>query len=614
MSLKLRRGLESQRTTITPEQGEIIYTTDTKILYVGDGTTPGGTSVSAPVTSVNNFVGSVQLNADNIPESGSPTNKYFTSERAQDAIWDALNHANHINVSFTYDDVNNRIVASTPLYNDEQAQDAVWTALQNGTHTRVSWSYDDLNNALSLTSTHETYRNILASPNLTVVDVISGANYTRSPQVVVSRGVGDTTGNGAQIVAVLAPSTVETIQIVNPGTGYTIPPTITFVGGGPDDGVVQARATCTVSGGQIQSVTITFAGVGYTGHPTIQLSGGNGNGAVLRAFLAPTLITRYEVKAVGSGYTTTPVLTVSPNEFDTTGYGGGGTLIWSDRLQASTATDTLEFFSPSADVILSTAQGGANAKRVVIDIRNLGEVIPGTEGNLAYYGKTGNKLLPTRGVAWVDYAGIFQVGAEAQGIDGNLRVLRNSYSSAAGSGITMEQYHATQDTVNFNFIRGRGTQSSPLAVLASDKLADISFGGYDGTTTLFGAQITARVDGSYTSGTNRLPVRLEFYTRGATDGIAGLALTLNGDKTAVFPSTVTTTGVNTSTVTSTGTISLNANTRTQVNAPFKLASYSTAGRNALSAQVGDIIYNTDANKFQGYQNTSGTTLEWVDLS
>ena len=614
MSLKLRRGLESQRTTLTPAEGEIIYTTDTKVLYVGDGTTPGGNSVSAPVTSVNNFVGSVQLTADNIPESGSPSNKYFTDERAQDAVWSALDHNNHINVSFTYDDLNNRIVASTPTYSDEQAQDAIWTALENGTHTRVSWSYDDNTNALSLTSTHETYKNIIVGPNLAVKDVIPGANYTRSPTVVVERGVGDTTGNGAQIVAVLAPTTVATVQIVNPGSGYTAPPTITFVGGGPDDAVVQARATCTVSGGQIQSVTITFVGVGYTGHPTIQLSGGNGNGAILRAFMAPTFITRYEVKAVGSGYTTTPTLVVTPNEFDVTGYGGGGTIVWSDRLQASTPTDTIEFFSPSADVVLTTAQGGINAKRVVIDIRQIGEVIPGTEGNLSYYGKTGNKLLPTRGLAWVDYAGIFQVGAEAQGIDGNLRVLRNSYSSAAGSGITMEQYHATQDTVNFNFIRGRGTQSAPIAVLPSDKLADISFGGYDGTTTLFGAQITARVDGSYTSGTNRLPVRLEFYTRGSTDGIAGLALTLNGDKTAVFASTVSTTGVSTSTITSANTLSLNANTRTQVNAPFKVASYSTAGRNALSAQVGDIIYNTDTNKFQGYQNTGGTTLEWVDLS
>ena len=42
MALKLRRGTEANRTSITPAEGEIIYVTDTKKLYVGDGTTPGG--------------------------------------------------------------------------------------------------------------------------------------------------------------------------------------------------------------------------------------------------------------------------------------------------------------------------------------------------------------------------------------------------------------------------------------------------------------------------------------------------------------------------------------------------------------------------------------------
>ena len=46
MSLKLRRGTNAQRLLITPDIGELIYTTDTKRLYAGDGTTLGGTLVS----------------------------------------------------------------------------------------------------------------------------------------------------------------------------------------------------------------------------------------------------------------------------------------------------------------------------------------------------------------------------------------------------------------------------------------------------------------------------------------------------------------------------------------------------------------------------------------
>lgn len=47
MALQIRRGTNTERLTITPNQGELIYTTDTKTLYVGDGTTPGGRIVSS---------------------------------------------------------------------------------------------------------------------------------------------------------------------------------------------------------------------------------------------------------------------------------------------------------------------------------------------------------------------------------------------------------------------------------------------------------------------------------------------------------------------------------------------------------------------------------------
>ena len=45
MPLRLRRGTDSTRTSITPVQGEPIYTTDTKKLFIGDGTTAGGVEI-----------------------------------------------------------------------------------------------------------------------------------------------------------------------------------------------------------------------------------------------------------------------------------------------------------------------------------------------------------------------------------------------------------------------------------------------------------------------------------------------------------------------------------------------------------------------------------------
>jgi len=55
VKLKLRRGTDVQRQTVTLEQGEMGYTTDRKRVWVGDGFTPGGhvagNLVYAPLTS-----------------------------------------------------------------------------------------------------------------------------------------------------------------------------------------------------------------------------------------------------------------------------------------------------------------------------------------------------------------------------------------------------------------------------------------------------------------------------------------------------------------------------------------------------------------------------------
>jgi len=46
MSLKIRRGTNSERLTIIPDEGELLYTVDTKKIFVGDGTTTGGSLVT----------------------------------------------------------------------------------------------------------------------------------------------------------------------------------------------------------------------------------------------------------------------------------------------------------------------------------------------------------------------------------------------------------------------------------------------------------------------------------------------------------------------------------------------------------------------------------------
>jgi len=60
MAFQLRRGLNTDRLNIKLAQGELVYTTDTKKLFVGDGITVGGTEVSLNDSDINVTVSSGQ--------------------------------------------------------------------------------------------------------------------------------------------------------------------------------------------------------------------------------------------------------------------------------------------------------------------------------------------------------------------------------------------------------------------------------------------------------------------------------------------------------------------------------------------------------------------------
>lgn len=77
MALQVRRGTNAERLGITPLAGELIYVTDTKQLYVGDGTTVGGTTTIA--NTIDSLLsdaspqlgGTLDLNGNNITGTGN---------------------------------------------------------------------------------------------------------------------------------------------------------------------------------------------------------------------------------------------------------------------------------------------------------------------------------------------------------------------------------------------------------------------------------------------------------------------------------------------------------------------------------------------------------------
>ena len=89
MALRLRRGTDAERQTLTPLEGELIYVTDSRSLYVGDGTTVGGVLIAASGEVSNTLAGLldteiVGLQDGDILRYDSATGEWLNSQSALD--------------------------------------------------------------------------------------------------------------------------------------------------------------------------------------------------------------------------------------------------------------------------------------------------------------------------------------------------------------------------------------------------------------------------------------------------------------------------------------------------------------------------------------------------
>lgn len=86
MALQIRRGTDAERASITPLVGELVYTTDTKEVYVGDGVSQGGIPVSK-----------------------------YTDGDAKDAVADSLVNATHTGLEFVYNPISKLIEGTVTI-------------------------------------------------------------------------------------------------------------------------------------------------------------------------------------------------------------------------------------------------------------------------------------------------------------------------------------------------------------------------------------------------------------------------------------------------------------------------------------------------------------------
>jgi hypothetical protein len=121
MPLQIRRGTDAERQSMTVPlaPGEMLYTTDTQKIYVGNGTTLGGILTSG-----------------------------FNDDDAKDAAAGMITTASHSGISFSYDVVNKTLSATTDL-DSGSVKDAAAEMITTASHSGISFSYDSLNKTLS---------------------------------------------------------------------------------------------------------------------------------------------------------------------------------------------------------------------------------------------------------------------------------------------------------------------------------------------------------------------------------------------------------------------------------------------------------------------------------
>jgi hypothetical protein len=204
MALQIRRGTEAERVTMSPPlvEGELAYVTnyesaEVSPLWIGDGDTAGGIPI-APVLAVNSKVGTVELYTDDITEDGAtPTNKWFTEDRAQDAAASLFTTSTtsstaHSGISFAYNDADGKIVATVPTSVNSGTANALayyssTGAVVSGSNSNLTW-----NNSTSVLTVENSTVQIFANNGpRSVLNLSSSYNSSTSNSLTMSRSRGD---------------------------------------------------------------------------------------------------------------------------------------------------------------------------------------------------------------------------------------------------------------------------------------------------------------------------------------------------------------------------------------------------------------------------------------
>lgn len=507
MPLQLRRGPTADRTSVVPLLGELVYDTTTGAVFIGDGTTAGG----VPITGFS------------LSDSRNATASLFLGP-------DFVDNSPHSGITFQY--IGNRLIAN------------VSPDLSNYTGTiRANAFIGDVysdDSTLIIDSTSGTLRG-------TLLGDVKGSVFSDDSSRLIDGTTGTFNLAGTFESAVL-PRTDGNQPLGNPSYKFS--------------DVYLANSV------RIGNATITHSG------SAVALPAGSTVGGIVIAgnegdFIGSVFGDDSSMLVDGTNASINLDGTIKGNAipFESETYNLGSTLKKFNRLYLKENSDALYIGTAAiggASGIINLP-AGSTVGGVAIAIGSGAGDVNGPSSSVAnqvvrFDGITG-KLVKTSGVT-IDDSNIITASGVIAPLTGNViaadsttivngttksvtaSTLQAGSSSTTGqvssvglveTAITFlsEVYHDTAASNNhFRMERSRGTRTVPTAVQDSDRIFDLRWSGYDGTTQNIAAIIRGEVATGATTGIT--PGAIRFITTG-TDGSSVTAMLIAATRNVTIP-------------------------------------------------------------------------------
>jgi len=484
MALKLRRGTDAERLTITPQEGELIYVTDSKKLYVGDGTTQGGNLVTPA------------FNDDTSPALGGD-----------------LNLGGNNIVGTGNININGTITASGNINLGDGSEDNVIVGGQIGSSLipKVNDSYDLGAPAGRWGAVHAFNGHFGGA--VTVNDLITNGNIVKDDSTVIYNGATDT----------LNVTVLNAKSIVGDFKG-------SIVG---DDSTVLVDAVNNILTGDVVTNSVSL---GAPGDPDLVIDTYAAGVAQLTAYGTSWIQNLADRVYVGTTERSSQLRTYSnavANQ-DSVFIQTYANAIGSNNLNLHKArgTGTAPLTIEDGDEIYTVKFSGYEGTNFNVASAQIVGEVSGTVGTNKIPGKLRFQTANTSGTLGTAFYIENDQTTQFVGTPEIRNVPMTHYS--AGNTATASET---------NFKKNRGAITTPTIVQNTDEIHNLRFMGYDGSAYRLSARIQSSVDG--TPGAGQVPGRLTLSTADSA-GTLKPAFYIDSDQVTQYVGSINVRNINTS--------------------------------------------------------------------